>query len=170
MRFFPEEKTLYWDGAYSEVVNFLINKTDENDTNNGIPVLEDNDGVFTRNVEVITFAAILGMQKDKSLPVSANNRKEIKTTTFDNYDLASLLWSLYFVKNEKLKFDLSELNPKCDSEVLTKIQGWVNGGLSILAEMYDPALRYTATEFLTFVLEVQLGMTEEYIESIRQPE
>ncbi len=166
MKFFPEEKTLYWDGAYSEVVNFLINKVEE-EANGPKPTLEDNDGVFSRNVEVITFAGILGMLKDKSVSVSPNNRKEIKTTTFDNYDLASLLWSLYFIKNDKLQFDLSELNPKCDAEVLAKIQGWVNGGLSILSEMYDPAIRYTATEFLTLVLEVELGMTEEYVESIR---
>lgn len=123
---FSKEQVVYWPGKYESVVHFL-KKSAEDD--------KKSTSLFKSNMEVLAFAACVGLHENYSL--EAENTQEISTDTFEREGLGALLFLIPMMADLQ-NFDLYNLRDGDGERVCVKIfERYAAGGLQILHESYN---------------------------------
>ncbi len=109
-------RAVYWSKKYEVVVNKLVGKD-----------RDDKRRAFETNMEVLVFAAFLGVKYKKMEHVGAD-RLEVPTDVFNNRKMFQALFLLPLLH----KKDANILRQDKDSELVSIFQDYANGGLSII--------------------------------------
>jgi dnd system-associated protein 4 len=140
---------VYWPGQYEAVVQYLQKKSTSG-TAPGKPV-------FNSNMEVIAFAACVGLSE--SHPLQTEGTQEISTFTFEGKGYGPLLFLIPMLAAPE-KFDLYKLRDgEGERDCLKEFERYAAGGLQILHEKYSRAGLVPSEHFLATILEQYVTRT-----------
>lgn len=123
------ERSVYWPGAYAEIVDLLTGRDTNGRQIAGAP--------FTLNVGVIVMAAALGLREGRKRDVPSDNRKEISTNTFLGNGLEMYLLLIPILANPESATD--NLRPEHEEEMIREFERYAAGGLEILEGEFERA-------------------------------
>lgn len=123
------ERSIYWPGAYAEIVDLLTGRDTNGRQIAGAP--------FNLNVGVIVMAAALGLREGRKRDVPSDNRKEISTNTFLGNGLEMYLLLIPILANPESATD--NLRPEREEEMIREFERYAAGGLEILEGEFERA-------------------------------
>lgn len=129
---FTKEYSVYWPPQYGDVVKYLLKRPEEKD--------EDKNGVFRTNMEVMVFAAAVGLHSDNRQPVESKTH-EISTLTFERggKDEYSYIFIIPLIAMGDSP-DFNTLRDNVGEEKCIRIfQEYAAGGLQILSDYWKKA-------------------------------
>jgi dnd system-associated protein 4 len=129
---FTKEYSVYWPPQYADVVKYLLKKPEEKD--------EEKNGVFRTNMEVMVFAAAVGLHCDNRQPVESKTH-EISTLTFERgvKEEYSYLFMIPLISMGNTP-DFNTLRDSIGEEKCIRIfQEYAAGGLQILSDHWKKA-------------------------------
>ena len=139
---FSRELKVYWPGQYESVVQYL-QKKDEAD--------KKAKSVFNSNMEVVAFAACVGLRERH--PLDTERTQEISTFTFEGKGYGPLLFLIPMMADPE-KFDLYRLRDgEAERDCIKEFERYAAGGLQILSENYRKAGLVLPEFFLGNLLE-----------------
>jgi len=151
---FSEDYRVYWDGEYESVVKFLSS--------------EDDSGakVFDTFMEVIVFAASVGLREGFKSSAQFADRRDIQVSTFarNREPLGSLAEVIYLVAlcdfpKGDIDLDLMR-NPEGERSAIALFQQYANEGLRHLNDEYIRRPRMDPFRFIYEILEEYSGDQE----------
>jgi hypothetical protein len=123
------ERSVYWPGAYAEIVDLLIGRDANGRQIAGAP--------FNLNVGVIVMAAALGLREGRKRDVPSDNRKEISTNTFLLNGLEVYLLLIPILANPESA--TNNLRPEHEEEMIREFERYTAGGLEVLEGEFERA-------------------------------
>jgi hypothetical protein len=109
---FVKDHTIYWPESYESVVEFLKNGTSEGEQSSS-------KSLYKLNVQVIVFAACVGLISGERKSIVKEKKKEIALSTFIENDLAIYLFLIPLLSrpkiiNNKTDFEKNNFQPDLD--------------------------------------------------------
>jgi dnd system-associated protein 4 len=138
--YFTDEYNIYWSDRYESIVSFL--KGDG--TSDGLKV-------FSTNVEIITFAACIGLIEGECFKVE-EPRKQIDTQTFQNHGLDWYIPLLAILYRPDQKFDILR-DGNGERLAIQIFQDLACGGLLVLDDKYRSAGLKSPYKFIEEVIQ-----------------
>ena len=129
---FSKEYSIYWPPQYADVVKYLLKRPEEKE--------EEKNGVFRTNMEVMVFAAAVGLHCDNRQPVESKTH-EISTLTFERgaKEEYSYIFMIPLIAMGDTP-DFKTLRDSVGEERCIRIfQEYAAGGLQILSEYWKKA-------------------------------
>jgi hypothetical protein len=123
------ERSVYWPGAYAEIVDLLTGRDTNGRQVAGAP--------YSLNVGVIVMAAALGLREGRKRDVPSENRKEISSSTFLGNGLEMYLLMIPILANPESATD--NLRPEHEEEMIREFERYAAGGLEILDGEFERA-------------------------------
>ncbi|NEO26225.1 MAG: DNA phosphorothioation-associated protein 4 [Kamptonema sp. SIO4C4] len=111
----------------------------------GLIAAADNTGPFQTYADAIAFAALVGVQWQKRLPIDIAAKNEPSPIALDifisrGYDRLLKLLALVETQNPQI---LSSYNPKNEGQWVQLFEEYANGGLEVLQDELRGAVDYT---------------------------
>ena len=133
-----------WPEKYKAVVDYLIN---------GIEVNSNEDSLFELNVNVICFAAAIGIKIDKKISIAGEKLLEIHTDTFNNKELGIWIFLVALMSDlENPNINLLR-NSESENNAVKIFQEYVSGGLHYLNEKFSTESIHTPYFFVQKILD-----------------
>jgi dnd system-associated protein 4 len=123
---FSKERSVYWPGEFSDVVNSLTGKNTL-----GAPI---GNPLFHFNTGAIAFAASVGLKHRRKREVG-NDRKEITTATFASHRLEMYLFLIPMLGMESPNVDLLRVDQ--EDSVVREFEKYAAGGLEYLRTEFE---------------------------------
>ena len=123
---FTKERSVYWPGEFSDVVNTLTGKNTQGVTI-GNPLYQFNTGA-------IAFAASVGLKHRRKRDVGSD-RKEITTGTFASHRLEMYIFLIAMLGMENPTVDI--LRPDQEEAVIREVERYAAGGLEYLRTEFE---------------------------------
>jgi dnd system-associated protein 4 len=107
----------------------------------GLKASEDSEGLFQTYAEILTFAAFLGISRNRRVPLTKFSRKDPDAVPQDQFKAPQVinLVATYFTQDLQLLADDEE----SDFIRVRIFQEYANGGLEILQKELSGAVDYT---------------------------
>lgn len=125
---FSREKSVYWPGEFSGVVNLLTGRDP-----NGILLTKS---LYSFNTGAIVFAASVGVKYKRKRDVGSD-RKEITTTTFASQKLDMYIYLIALLGDESPNANL--LRPENEDQIIREFERYAAGGLEYLNTEFNDA-------------------------------
>lgn len=123
---FSKERSVYWPGEFSDVVNTLTGKNIQG-VSIGNPLYQFNTGA-------IAFAASVGLKHRRKREIGSD-RKEITTGTFASHRLEMYIFLVAMLGMENPTVDL--LRPDQEDTVIREFERYAAGGLEYLRTEFE---------------------------------
>jgi hypothetical protein len=123
---FSKDIAVYWEEKYEPIVEFL---------KGGLSDSSVSSSVFRLNVEVVVFAACIGLVEDRRIK-SSGKTKEISVSTFHQNGLSQFLYLIPFLSTPDPDLDLLR-NEDGEKSAVGIFQEYAAGGLSIILDEYS---------------------------------
>lgn len=101
---------------------------------------EDGKGPFRLQVDILAFAAVLGANRNRKVPLNETIKDPIRQEVFtrQGYDILFNLLAIYDTNDPKILTDTDEM----DDKRATIFEEYANGGLEILQEELKGSVDY----------------------------
>jgi len=99
---------------------------------------EDGKGPFRLQVDALAFAAVLGANRNRKVPLNETSKDPIRQEVFQRYDILFNLLAIYDTNDPKILADTDEM----DDKRATIFEEYANGGLEILQEELKGSVDY----------------------------
>lgn len=139
---FSGSHTLRWSDRYRPVVQFLMNGVEEGQNHNSL---------FKLNVEVVCFAAGVGLMIGERQPLSGEKLQQIEIGTFHNNSLSIWIILISFLSSSEPNIDLLR-NEKTESEAIVIFEEYACAGLSYLQDKFNSETIETPYFFVKAVI------------------
>lgn len=123
---FTKERSVYWPGEFSDVVNTLTGKNTQ-----GISV---GNPIYQFNTGAIAFAASVGLKHRRKREVGGD-RKEITTGTFASHRLEMYIFLIAMLGTESATVDM--LRADQEEAVIREFERYAAGGLEYLRTEFE---------------------------------
>ncbi len=102
--------------------------------------VEDGKGPFRLQVDALAFAAVLGANRNRKVPLNETIKDPIRQEVFtrQGYDILFNLLAIYYSNDPKILADTDEM----DDKRATIFEEYANGGLEILQEELKGSVDY----------------------------
>jgi len=132
-----------WPEKYKPVVDYLIN---------GIEVVKNENSLFEYNVNVLCFAAGIGIRTSKRIPFTGEKLLEIHTDTFNNNELGVWIFLISLMMDmENPDIELLR-NSESENNAVKIFQEFAFGGLHYLNERFSNESIHTPYFFVQKII------------------
>ena len=139
---FTGDYTIYWPKEYQGVVDFLKEEDKESEGK-----------IFQTNMEIVVFAAAIGLKEGQTKAIDLKNAGEIEIKTFlgksEERSLAEIIYIIALCEREADRIDVNLMRDESgERRALEKFQLYAAGGLSILNDLWVTAKARAPYRFL----------------------
>lgn len=124
---FSGSHTIRWSDRYRPVVRFLMDGLEEG---------QNQDSLFKLNVDVICFAAGVGLMIGERLPLSGEKLQQIELGTFHNNSLSIWILLIALMSSSDPNIDLLR-DEKTESDAVAIFEEYACAGLSYLQDKFN---------------------------------
>ena len=139
---FSGSHTIRWSDRYRPVVQFLMNGVEEG---------QNPDSLFKLYVDVVCFAAGVGLMIDERQPLSGEKLQQIELVTFHNNSLSIWILLIALLSSDEPNIDLLR-DDKTESEAVLIFEEYACAGLSYLQDKFNSETIETPYFFVKGVL------------------
>jgi dnd system-associated protein 4 len=139
---FSGSHTIRWSDRYRPVVQFLMNGVEEGHNSNSL---------FKLYVEVVCFAAGVGLMIGERQPLSGEKLQQIEIGTFHNNSLSIWILLISLMSSSEPNIDLLR-DEKSESEAILIFEEYACAGLSYLQDKFNSETIETPYFFIKGVL------------------
>jgi|UniRef100_UPI004048A688 dnd system-associated protein 4 len=139
---FSGSHTIRWSDRYRPVVQFLMNGVEEG---------QNKDSLFKLYVDVVCFAAGVGLMVGERQPLSGEKLQQIELTTFHNNSLSIWILLIALLSSSEPNIELLR-DEKTESEAIVIFEEYACAGLSYLQDKFNSETIETPYFFVKNVL------------------
>ena len=141
---FSGSHVVRWPEKYKVVVDYLINGIETNTNENSL---------FELNVNVISFAAAVGLRINKRISISGEKLLEIHTDTFINKELGIWIFLVALMSDSDNPNINLLRNNETEMDAVKIFQEFVCGGLNYLNDKFSNESIHTPYFFIQKILD-----------------